>query len=113
MPTSVLEAFASGMPVVSTEAGGVPAILTHEVHGLLAPLADHQALADRVLRLLEAPDYARKLARAAYATCKAYTWQNVREQWLSVYRGVLLPVSTPTHEFAPASEDAAARQRAS
>ncbi len=113
MPTSVLEAFASGMPVVSTEAGGVPAILTHEVHGLLAPLADHQALADRVLRLLEAPDYARTLARAAYATCKAYTWQNVREQWLSVYRGVLLPVSAPAHEFAPASEDAAARQRAS
>jgi glycosyltransferase involved in cell wall biosynthesis len=113
MPTSVLEAFASGMPVVSTEAGGVPAILTHEVHGLLAPLADYEALADRVLRLLEAPDYARTLARAAYATCKAYTWQNVREQWLSVYRGVLLPVSTPTHEFAPASEDAAARPRAS
>jgi len=113
MPTSVLEAFASGMPVVSTEAGGVPAILTHELHGLLTPLADYHAMAEGVLRLLDAPDYARTLARAAYATCEACTWQNVREQWLSVYRGVLAPVSSRTHTFAPASEDAATRQRAS
>jgi glycosyltransferase involved in cell wall biosynthesis len=35
MPASVLEAFASGCAVVSTDAGGVPAILTHDTHGLL------------------------------------------------------------------------------
>ena len=43
MPASVLEAFASGCPVVATSAGGVPAILTHEQHGLLVPCDDHQA----------------------------------------------------------------------
>ena len=40
MPSSVLEAFASGCPVVATHAGGVPAILTDRVHGLLVPCDD-------------------------------------------------------------------------
>jgi glycosyltransferase involved in cell wall biosynthesis len=89
MPTSVLEAFASGLPVVSTDAGGIPAILTDGVHGLLAPPADHEMMAHHVLRLLDDPAFARSLARAAHATCHACTWPAVREQWLDVYRSVL------------------------
>jgi glycosyltransferase involved in cell wall biosynthesis len=90
MPTSVLEAFASGLPVVSTEAGGVPTILTHGRHGLLAPLADYERLAAHVLQLLDDPGYARQLARAAYESCQACTWSNVRKQWLRVYRSVVI-----------------------
>jgi L-malate glycosyltransferase len=50
MPASVLEAFASGCAVVATNAGGVPAILTHDVHGLLVNCGDHRAAANAVLR---------------------------------------------------------------
>jgi len=88
MPTSILEAYASGLPVVSTEAGGVPAILTDGEHGLLCPLDDDEALASRILKLLEQPGFARDLAQNSRAMCAAFSWSQVREQWLSHYRQV-------------------------
>jgi glycosyltransferase involved in cell wall biosynthesis len=90
MPTSVLEAYASGCPVVATAAGGVPAILTDEVHGLLAPCGNHEAIADRVLRLLGDGALARRLVGAARASCEACTWPAVRARWLALYRDLVI-----------------------
>jgi glycosyltransferase involved in cell wall biosynthesis len=85
MPLSVLEAFASGLPVVSTDVGGISAILTHGVHGLVAGDNDEAAIAGHVIRLLEEPAFARTLAEAAHHTCADYLWQAVRDAWLRVY----------------------------
>ena len=72
MPTSVLEAYASGLPVVATAAGGVPAILTDGEHGLLAPPDDHQAVAAAVLKLLDDPALASRLtAQPAHGANRA------------------------------------------
>ncbi len=86
MPLSVLEAFVSGLPVVSTDAGGIPGILTDGVHGLLAPVGDHDAIARQVLRLLADQTLVDRLTEAAFASCTAYRWEIVRGQWLSLYR---------------------------
>ena len=99
MPTSVLEAYASGCPVVATHAGGVPAILTDGLHGLLVPCDDHQAAADAILRLLEDPTLARRVVDAALDACSRYQWTSVRHQWIALYRrlvgGRAIAATTP------------------
>jgi glycosyltransferase involved in cell wall biosynthesis len=86
MPLSLLEAFASGLPVVSTDVGGVPRILRHGVDGLLVANNDADALADQVNKLLTDPALARRLAESANRTLAAYEWPVVRVGWLQVYR---------------------------
>jgi glycosyltransferase involved in cell wall biosynthesis len=87
-PLSVLEAFATGLPVVATDIGGLPAMVHHERDGLLAPPNDHHAVAAHVLRLVDDQGLARRLARSARERCLNYSWDAVRDQWLTVYRDV-------------------------
>ena len=91
MPSSVLEAFASGCAVVSTNAGGVPAILDHDVHGLLVNRGDYTAAAAAMMRLIEDPALVARLTAAARKSCDQYRWQQVRPEWVALYRSLVAP----------------------
>jgi glycosyltransferase involved in cell wall biosynthesis len=85
MPISILEAFASGVPVISTDAGGIPDLVGQDVTGLLVPIADSEAIAREVLRVLQDADLAANLTRAAFAEAQKYAWPEVRTKWLAAY----------------------------
>jgi L-malate glycosyltransferase len=86
MPGSILESFATGMPVVTTNAGGIRCMVTHGKTGLMVPKNDHEAMASWAIKLLESPELAATIARNAYEECSAYTWPAVRQGWLAAYR---------------------------
>jgi L-malate glycosyltransferase len=88
MPVSVLEAFAAGTPLVTTEPEGMKYIVTHERTGLLSKPGDAAALAQNILRVLREPGLGARLARNAFEESSRYRWPAVREQWLAVYSGL-------------------------
>jgi glycosyltransferase involved in cell wall biosynthesis len=89
MPLSVIEAFASGTPVVTTSPECMPYLVQHERTGLLSPVGDEKALAANVIRLLRDPALSASLANNAHLESQNYTWEAVRDQWLNTYRGLL------------------------
>jgi glycosyltransferase involved in cell wall biosynthesis len=89
MPISILEAFASGLAVATTRAGGIPFIVTHERTGLLVERGDHEALAFAALRLLEDGALALSLTNNARSELEKYSWPAVRDAWLDLYGEVM------------------------
>lgn len=88
MPVSILEAFAAGLPVVSTAPEGIRYFVEHERTALLSEPNDAQALARNVIRLLREVDLGSHIALNAHEQSKRYQWSAVREQWLEIYRSL-------------------------
>jgi glycosyltransferase involved in cell wall biosynthesis len=90
MPTTLLEAMASGLPVVSTSVGGALEAVTDGVNGLLVPPREPGALAEALIVLLEDPALCQRLGQKARASVEeSYSWDVVGERYLTCYEQVL------------------------
>lgn len=86
---ALLEAMACGVPVVSTDVGGVREYVGQEA-GVLCQPRDPQALASGVLRLLDDPACATKMAAAGRTRALGYDYRIAADQLRQVYSQVLL-----------------------
>lgn len=85
MPVSVIEACAFGLPVVATDVGGLPYLITHRENGLLAPNEDADAMAGAVTELLNDPDLTRRISSGARRLAERSSWKRVREEWVELF----------------------------
>jgi len=86
----IIEAWASGVPVVATNVGGVTDIITHEKNGLLVAPEDTDSMTDAVMRLLKDDELSEKIAVCARSDVEQrYTLDLMLERTLEVYEKAL------------------------
>lgn len=73
VPRVLLEAMASGLPIVVSDVAGVPTLVQHEVNGLLVPPSDPAALAAAIERLIQNGDLRRRLIATGNRAARAHT----------------------------------------
>lgn len=85
MPLTLLEAMATGMPVVTTNTCGMADVVEDGFNGLLVPPANGTALAEATQRLCESADLREKLGRAAQDTARRYTWETIAHRMAAIF----------------------------
>jgi glycosyltransferase involved in cell wall biosynthesis len=89
MPLAILEAWASKLPVIASEVGGIPGILQSGLNGLLFPSGDQTALVHCLTRLLRDSKLRSQLAAQSHAdVCEKYSFATMFLQYQELYQRV-------------------------
>jgi glycosyltransferase involved in cell wall biosynthesis len=82
------EALSSGTPVVCSNLGGLPEVVTSSA-GVLVQPGDAEALAEELITLCDDPSALARLAAAAPGVARKYTWPAIADRAEKLYREVL------------------------
>jgi glycosyltransferase involved in cell wall biosynthesis len=104
-PTTVLEAMASGRPVVATATGGITDMIADGENGLLVPPGDEYKLAEAMARLLNDAELRTRLAADTQERVQRFTSSAVAERLEAVYARVAPPNSGISESIYQASVD--------
>jgi glycosyltransferase involved in cell wall biosynthesis len=85
-PVTFIEMMALGLPIVSVNVGGIPFLLKEEVNGLMVDLDDDDAMAKRIISIINQPYLGRELASNARQFAKRFGEKPVLEKWKVVLK---------------------------
>jgi glycosyltransferase involved in cell wall biosynthesis len=83
-PVSVIEAMALGLPVVSTNVGGIPYLIDNKIDGLLCEKGNFQDMYEKIKELLSNVDFAIEMASNARKKAESFDWVVIKENWCKI-----------------------------
>jgi glycosyltransferase involved in cell wall biosynthesis len=93
MSLALLEAMASGLPVVATAISGNRDVVENGVNGLLAKPSSPNDLADKIIHLLKNETKRDRIAIAQREKAKQYGWANIAGQYIEVYKEAIVGIA--------------------
>lgn len=85
-PVSVIEAMALGLPVVSTNVGGLPYLLNHQKDAFLVEPDDKNAMFDAILNLLQNHKLAHHLSQNGRELAETFDWEVIKHKWQKILK---------------------------
>ena len=85
---TILEAMASGTPVIASNRGGTTEIICHGKNGILFEPNDPNSLPEAILTLHKNQKLKKTISRNAMKTAKKFSWENVADKYVSLYRSL-------------------------
>jgi len=90
IPQVIKEAFYLEVPIVATNVGGIPELISHNENGLLVPPDQPKKLVDAINLLLSDKELGKKFANNGYDyVIKNFTWDSLLPKYIKFYRDLL------------------------
>jgi glycosyltransferase involved in cell wall biosynthesis len=86
MPVSVMEAMALGLPIISTNVGGLPFLIENEHDGILVNPNDVSGFVEAIREIITSPEKAIMLTQNARRKVEAFDWVNIKLRWISLLK---------------------------
>jgi len=86
MPVSLIEAMALGLPVISTNVGGVPFIIATNEDGILIPPNNTDAFIEAIKEIKSQPEKINKIITSARKKAEQFDWSIVKNQWIKLLK---------------------------
>ena len=83
-PVSVMEAMALGLPIISTNVGGLPYLIEHKTNGVLVKKNNAEVMSNAVVEIINNINQSTEMVQNARLKAESFSWANVRLKWIGL-----------------------------